>query len=121
MATKKIDYIKGASASINRTINEIEQMLQGNKLPKVGGLRKDLRDRLEEMLGQVAMEWLKDGFRGGHTIAARRFAKTGVFPQLIDAKVKRPFPIQSVSSNVVELAVKSRLPKAVAAIVPGDA
>ena len=121
MPTTKVDYIRGASASIQKTINELEQMLEGTKLPKAGKLRKDLRVQVEALLGKVAMEWLKDGFRGGHTIAARRFAETGQFPHSIDAKAKRPFPIQSAGVNVVELSVKSQLSKKSVARLSGDA
>jgi len=48
------EFMRGASASLNKTISEIESMLAGEKIGISGKLRKKLRDKLKEMLEEVA-------------------------------------------------------------------
>lgn len=102
---------KAASKSINRTIDEIEKMLEGQALPPAGALRQQLRAQLEEALTKVAKEWLEHGFHGGHIITAKRFAEEGEFPTTIEASVERRFPVRSVSPTTERLSLSSELPE----------
>lgn len=115
------EYIEGASASINKTIDDIERLLQGNELPKEGKLRQKLREQLTSALEVIAKEWLEHGFSGGHIVSAKRFAKTGTFPKSISVNIKRKFPVRAVGDKVVEIPLKSKLPKGIAASLNTDA
>lgn len=108
------EYIEGASASINKTINDIERLLQGHELPKEGKLREKLRVQLSAALEEIAHQWLEHGFNGGHIVTAKRFAKTGKIPKIIKVNIKRRFPVRATGENVVEIELKSKLPKDVA-------
>lgn len=105
------EFMRGASASLNKTISEIEAMLADEKVEKGGKLRKKLREKLKEMLEDNAMDWLQHGFKGGHAVAARDFAESQTFPRDIEVTVTRQFPLRKVSKKSKELTLKSKLPK----------
>ncbi|MYM37468.1 hypothetical protein GTP38_24385 [Duganella sp. FT94W] len=105
------EFMRGASASINRTMSEIEAVLADEKIEKSGKLRKKLREKLKEMLEEVAMDWVEHGFKGGHVVAARDFAESQSFPRYIEVTVTRQFPLRKVGKKSKELVLKSKLPK----------
>ncbi|SDG06603.1 MULTISPECIES: hypothetical protein [unclassified Duganella] len=105
------EFMRGASASLNKTISEIESILAGEKIEKSGKLRKKLREKLKEMLEEVAMDWVKHGFKGGHAVAARDFVETQAFPRNIEITVTRQFPLRKVSKKSRQLTLKSKIPK----------
>nr|WP_315215105.1 hypothetical protein [uncultured Duganella sp.] len=105
------EFMRGASASLNKTIREFEAMLAGGKIGKSGKLRKKLRDKLNEMLEEVAMDWLKHGLKGGHAVAARDFIESQTFPRDIEVTVTRQFPLRKVSKKSKKLTLRSKLPK----------
>lgn len=115
------DYVEGASASINKTIDDIERLLQGHELPKEGKLRQKLREQLTAALELIAQEWLEHGFNSGHIVSAKRFAETGVFPKSISANIMRQFPVRAVGNKMVEIPLESKLPKKIAASLNADA
>lgn len=103
--------MRGASASLNKTISEIEALLAGETIGKSGKLRKKLRDKLNEMLEDIAVDWLRHGFKGGHVVAARDFAESQAFPRDIEVTVTRQFPLRKVSKKSKKLTLRSKLPK----------
>jgi hypothetical protein len=102
-------FTRGASASINKTIAEIDSILDGSDLPSEGKLREKLRAKLNEALTDSAVKWMKHGFKGGHNIAAKEFARTGSFPRTIGTQVKRNMPVHNVSPTVRNVLLKSTL------------
>ena len=114
------NYIKGASASINKTINDIENLLQGHELTEGGKLREKLREQLTSALESIAQEWLEHGFNGGHIVSAKRYARTGTFPKSISINIKRKFPVRAVGDKIKEIPLKSKLPKDIAASLNTD-
>ena len=105
------EFMRGASASLNKSISEIEDLLAGETIGKSGKLRKKLREKLNEMLEDIAMDWLRHEFKGGHVVAARDFAESQTFPRNIDVTVTRQFPLRKVSKKSKKLILKSKLPK----------
>lgn len=101
--------MRGASASNNKTIAEIDSILNGSDLPIEGKLRKKLRAKLNEALTDSAMKWMRHGFKGGHNIAANEFVRTGSFPRTIGTQVKRNMPVHNVSPTVRNVLLKSKL------------
>lgn len=105
------EFMRGASASLNKTISEIDLILDGENFIVEGELREKLRAKLLGAMTEVAMDWLKHGFAGGHIVAAKRFAKDRSFPNRIDIEVKRNFPIRGVGPNTETISLSSKLKK----------
>lgn len=105
------EFMRGASASLNKTIREIETILAGEKIAKSGKLRRRLREKLKEMLEEVAMDWVQHGFKGGHVAAVRDFIESKTFPRDTEATVIRQFPLRKVSKKSKKLTLRSKLPK----------
>jgi hypothetical protein len=76
------DKIKAAAStsSINKTLKDIDAILDGVRLPAGSGKREELRARIREALAETAVKWLREGFRGGHTTTARVTLDTGQIP-----------------------------------------
>lgn len=107
-----MSYVKGASASINKTISDIERLMQGESLGKTGKMRKKLRAKLQKALEDNALDWLQHGFVGGHKVAAMRFLEDEKFPRKIAIEVERKFPVRSASKKKVSIKLRSKLGKA---------
>lgn len=105
------EFMRGASASLNKTISELDSILDGLELSASGKLREQLRIKLLAVLNETAEDWLKHGFRGGHNLAAKHFARTGEFPRLIRTPIRRNMPIRKVSPTVRSVVLTSKLLK----------
>jgi len=105
------EFMRGASASLNKTMAEIDLILEGETLVTEGRLREKLRAKLLDAMTEVAVDWLKHGFAGGHIVAARRFAKEGSFPTKIEIEAERNFPIRGVNSGSATISLSSKLKK----------
>ena len=105
------EFMRGASASLIKTMNEIDLILDGENLAEEGKLRQKLRDKLLVAMTDVTVDWLRHGFVGGHTIAARQYAKAGTFPVKIQIEVERNFPIRGVSPQTTSILLNSKLKK----------
>ena len=106
-------FVAGASASINKTIDEIERILQGRKLSQGGVLRQQLRDALEEALVKSSKSWYKKGFNRGHKESYLAYKETETVPSVLKIHVQREFIPKSKSKVVL----KSTLPKSFMKIV----
>jgi hypothetical protein len=62
VAKKSKDFVKGASTSIKKSIQEVEDFLAGHSL---GPPKGPLRTKLHEMLGALAQKSFERGFRRG--------------------------------------------------------
>lgn len=96
-----------STASINKTLNDIDAILDGTNLPKEGAKREELRERLRSALEEVAKVWIQDGFKGGHIFAIRSLLESGRIQQSISKTIRRKYPGQNEES---QLLVKSALP-----------
>jgi hypothetical protein len=90
---------------------EIDLILEGEALVTEGRLREKLRAKLLDAMTEVAVDWLRHGFAGGHIVAAKRFAKAGSFPTKIDIEVERNFPVRGVSPESATISLSSKLKK----------
>lgn len=100
-----------SSASIAKTIADIEAIIDGVKLPTASPKREELRSRLRAVLEEVARIWIQDGFKGGHEIAAGSILDNGRIPVTLSRSIDRQFPGQM---GVTKLTVRSTLPTEVA-------
>lgn len=103
-----------ASASINKTLHDIDEILKGVNLPQAAKKREELRDRIREALTETAISWFKDGFRGGHVIATRAMLESNQIPRSISKTATRQLPNGQEPSKVI---VKSELPMDLIALV----
>ena len=101
------EYIQGASASINKTIKDIEQLLQGAPLNQDGKMRARLRSILERSLIIQGRRWYKKGVNRGHKLAASSFSQNGIIPQKLKGTVKRKL----LPGSCVKIKYKSVLKK----------
>ncbi len=92
-------YKEAASASIQKTLKDIEAILEGYHLPSEGVKREQLRDKLRNELINLSIDWLEYGFKGGHIVAAKEFIKNGYFPDTISRKISRQFPVRNWRLN----------------------
>ena len=84
-------YAAGASASINKTLREIESIVGGAKLPKVGPKREELRKKLQAALVEASTNWYRRGIKRGHRAAYAKFSETAAVPIQISVDVTREF------------------------------
>lgn len=102
---KKLDDIRddggaGASASINKTLSEIEAILDGEDLEPSGELRTKLREKLLNSLEEVGQHWYKRGFNRGHREAYAAAALTGKVPRKLKACKARSFTASSQKARI---------------------
>ncbi len=102
-------YKEAASASIQKTLKDIEAILEGYHLPSEGVKREQLRDKLRNELINLSIDWLEHGFKGGHKVAAKEFIKNGYFPNTISRKISRQFPVRKKGEKL-EIELQSNLP-----------
>ena len=84
-------FAAGASASINKTLNEIEAILGGERLTKAGPKRCTLRKRLLAVLEAASVSWYRKGFNRGHREAHASFVGSGTVPRVLMKHVARKF------------------------------
>ncbi len=92
-------YAKGASASIMKTLGEIEAIWNGEKLLPAGPKRKKLRAKLKRVLIRSSKVWYKKGFNRGHRESFREWKQIGRVPDVLKAQVERTF-IPGTSNTV---------------------
>ena len=100
-----------SSASIHKTLTDIEAILDGVQLPRASAKREELRNRLRAVLEEVARAWLQDGFRGGHSVASRSILDNGRIPATLSKSISRQLPGQL---DATKITVRSALPTEVA-------
>ena len=69
-------FAAGASASLQKTINEITDYL--TEEPDTSGLKR--RDKMRSMITQLVFEWTEWGFYLGHSESYRRLRDDGEIP-----------------------------------------
>ena len=84
-------YAKGASASIMKTLREIEYILRGEKLDPAGSKRTKLRKRLKKVLIRSSELWYRKGFNRGHKESFRIWKETGQVPTKLEKQIEREF------------------------------
>jgi hypothetical protein len=82
-------YIAGASASLNRSIADVDRLASvSDRSPRAGKLREKFRKRIRAELLEVAFDWYLIGFKRGHKTCRRLFTKTGKIPKKISRKTR---------------------------------
>lgn len=67
MATKLANHeVVASSKSLNKTIKEIDSLIDNNPISADSQLRKKLHEKLYELLEQEAVHWYRKGFKRGH-------------------------------------------------------
>lgn len=67
MVTKSKNYeVVASSRSLNKTIKEIDSLIDNNPISTDSQLRKKLHEKLYELLEQEAVHWYRKGFKRGH-------------------------------------------------------
>jgi len=109
---KNDDFMVAASSkSINKTIKDIDNLLEGKYLQPEGPMREELRQKLRDILVDTAKDWLEHGFKGGHIVAAKKFVEhEGVFPEKLSRSIEREFPVRKKGERM-EIDLTSKLPK----------
>lgn len=92
-------YVAGASASINKTLNEIVRIVEGKRLAPAGPLRVQLRAELQAVVIASSKRWYRKGFNRGHKECYRVAKRAGKVPSVIAAAVEREF-VAKTSSKV---------------------
>jgi hypothetical protein len=80
---------KGAMRSIDKTMRDIDELLEGAVLQFSGPMRDDLRKKLIKELSELAETSFKKGFNRGHKGSYIEYVKTNEFPINISASVSR--------------------------------
>jgi hypothetical protein len=82
-------YMAGASASLNKSIKDIENLsrLSTSGKSHSGPLRQRFREKLLKELLDVGFGWYRIGFKRGHKTSRDIFKKKGVVPKKISKRV----------------------------------
>jgi hypothetical protein len=83
------DDAAAASASINKTLKEVEAILNGADLGPAGELRSKLRDTLVKSFERVGRKWYRRGFNRGHREAYQAFSESRRVPDVLEAEKNR--------------------------------
>jgi hypothetical protein len=103
-----MSYVAGASASIIKTLKEIEAIFGGERLSPAGPKRKKLRTKLLATLIKSSKAWYRKGFKRGHMESFRHFQQKSRVPFKLVFEANREFVPNT--RNTVKL--KSTLSKA---------
>lgn len=95
-------FVAGASASIMKTISEIEDILNGEKLSGGGPKRETLRAKLQAALIKSSRSWYRKGFNRGHKECYRALKENKHFPATLQVNVEREFIPNSLSTVVLK-------------------
>lgn len=82
-----VDHSRG----IQKTLTEIDKILDGLPLDHAGPLRTKLRDAMTSAFDDLSLRWYKKGFNRGHREAFREFEETGEVPEQLKTNKKRQF------------------------------
>lgn len=99
------DDVNGASKAINKTISELERILNGQDLGHAGALRKKLRKAIIKALEDTGCLWYKKGFNRGHHEAHREFFVSKKVPKRLKLDVERCF----LPSTKTKVKLRSRI------------
>lgn len=99
-------YLDGASASIQKTLKEIEAITSGGQLESKSHYRQKLHTILENSLIDIAKTWYKKGFNRGHKESFRNFTEQGDFPIEISTNVSRSLIPNSTQSIRLKSSLK---------------
>jgi hypothetical protein len=102
-------FSKGASMSLQKTIVDLDAILDGRELQTEGPLREKLRKSLTKALERIAKDWLEHGFNGGHIVTVQEFLKSGSIPIVLSKSIERQFPVRGTGTKQ-PLKVTSKLP-----------
>ena len=100
-------YAAGASASIMKTLKEIEKIVGGKKLPPSGPKRSALRQKLQAVLIKSSRMWYGRGFSRGHMESFRAHKHHDCVPTTIAVEVERKF----IPKTKSQVKLKSKLSK----------
>lgn len=89
MNKEKRDFVKGASASLNKSIGELVDYLDERRRPDTptGALRQELHNHLTEL----AILWFRRGFRRGCMETHSAYISDGEFPAKVVYEAARTF------------------------------
>lgn len=104
-------FKSGASASINKTISDIEAILDGENLKFAGPKRKELRSQLMDALINASKKWYKKGFNRGHIESYREFLTSKTVPRVLEVNVQREFLPNSKKEVMLKSTVKKNIVK----------
>ena len=102
------EFAAGASASIARTVEDIEKILTGEKLKISNPKREALRKKIKAALIKSSRSWYKKGFNRGHKEAFRAYKAHKRVPETLEVEVEREF----VPNTKRRVLLKSTLTKA---------
>lgn len=97
------DFASGASASINKTISEIESVY--GKAGDSDNAAK-LRDKLHDSLEKLSKDWFEYGFSHGYSEAVWRSESGEPIPKKITAKRTLKFGLDREKESDVSFEVK---------------
>jgi hypothetical protein len=81
-----------STASIHKTLNDIDAILDGIELVRESPKREELRCRIRQALSDVAARWLQDGFKGGHAVAIQSVLDNQRLPISLSRSITRHLP-----------------------------
>jgi len=93
--------IEGASKSLKKSLSEIEDFLQGNKIAPATALRAELHEKLEKF----AIYWYRRGFRRGHRESNKQLVR-GKVPETLKCDAAREFFTTSKRTVPLKSALK---------------
>ncbi len=98
--------VASSSSSINKTIKEIDTILDGADLKFEGPLREKLRKKIIKAMEVIGTEWYSRGFKRGHLVAAKMAKKTdGKVPKKISIDMSRKITKKS-KARIIKLRSK---------------
>jgi hypothetical protein len=100
---------KGASKSLQKTIADLDAILDGRELEAEGALREKLRKNLKKAFERIAKDWLQHGFEGGHIVIVQEFLTSGSIPVSLSRSIERQVPVRGTGEKQ-PLYVVSKLP-----------
>ena len=84
-------YAAGASASLKKTLQDIDEMVRGGHLEKEGSIREEVRKRIVGWVFHTSERWYKIGFKRGARTADDRLKAKGAIPRYISKNMRVRF------------------------------
>lgn len=84
-------FAAGASASLQKSIKDIEAIISGSKTSFGAPLRNRFRRKLYNALRDASMRWYRIGFRRGHNTCYKMFRKTGRIGRRVSKRTRATF------------------------------
>ena len=101
-------FAAGASASINKTISEIEAIVGGKNLGHGSPKRAQLRAKLKNAVMRSSKSWYKKGFMRGHRESYHAHKLSGRVPRTLSVQVEREFIPNSPSIVSLKSKIRSK-------------